>query len=196
MGRVPRLIQDGSYYHVHSRGNNKRKIFRYNRDYLYFKKLIIKYMDKYPVCIYHYCLMKNHMHFLVKVIEAVNVPKFFQCIFQSYAAYFRNQHNYVGHLFQNRYKSHPINNKSYLLECARYIERNPLRPGVVDDLEKYKWSSYLFYAKGYKDGIIKEPNPLYLEMGKDDSERRQCYRDYLLQERPYDLIVDKALRTD
>ncbi len=194
MPRGPRLLENNNYYHILTRGNDRKRIFRYNQDYLYFLKLVNQYLSRYPICIYHYCVMSNHLHFLIKTLEAKHLPKFFQVLFQSYAAYFRKRYNHTGYLFQNRYKSYPINEEGYLLECARYIERNPLRAKITDSPAKYKWTSFLYYTEGLKDDIIKLPNPLYLQLAKTDAERRHIYKEYILQERPYDSIVDKGLK--
>lgn len=194
MPRMPRLLEDDKYYHILTRGNDRKRIFRHEQDYLYFLRLISQYILKYPVLIYHYCVMDNHMHFLIEAIEARDVPKFLQAILQCYAAYFRKRYNHSGFLFQNRYKSYLIDKESYLLDCARYIERNPLRAKIIGSLRDYRWSSYLFYTEGCKDDIIKIPNPLYLQLAETGVERRRLYNEYILQERPYDAIVDKALK--
>jgi putative transposase len=138
--------------------------------------------------------MNNHIHFLVKANKAQDMPKFFQSLFQRYASYFRKRYEHEGYLFQNRYKSYHINKDSYLLECARYIERNPVRANIVMDPGSYKWSSYACYSKSNKDAIIKELNPLYLSMAASNAERQERYKSYLLEERPYEHIVDKGLR--
>jgi hypothetical protein len=120
-----------------------------------------RYLEVYEVAILHYCLMPNHVHLLVQVEKAAHLPKFMQGILQVYAHHFKKQYEEVGFVFQNRYKSNLIENDSYLLECGRYIERNPLRAMLTEDLFTYPWSSFSFYAKGIDDGIIKIANPLY-----------------------------------
>jgi putative transposase len=126
-------------------------------------------------------------------MDSKDMPKFFQILFQRYACYFRKRYRHTGYLFQNRYKSYPITKETYLLECARYIERNPIRAKVVDSPGDYRWASFLYYAAGAKDDIIKEPNPLYKEMANSDVERRKIYKDYILEERAYEHLVDKGL---
>lgn len=193
MPRTARLIEDNSYYHVLTRGNDRKRIFRYPQDCLSFLKIASETLEKHPVLIYHYCLMGNHMHLLVKAIKAPDVSKFFQILFQRYAHHFRKRYNNTGYLFQNRYKSYYIDKDSYLLECARYIERNPVRAKIVSSPDEYRWSSYLCYAYGKKDAIIKEYNPLYLQLGQSCRDRQTKYRAYLLEDRPYEHIVDKGL---
>jgi len=71
--------------------------------------------------------MPNHIHLLVQAQKAKDLPKFMQGILQVYAHYYRKKYCSAGFVFQNRYKSSFIDKDSYLLECARYIERNPLK---------------------------------------------------------------------
>ncbi len=193
MPRTARLIEDNGYYHILTRGNDRKRIFRYSQDFASFLKIANETVDKHPIMIYHYCLMGNHIHLLVKALKAEDLPKFFQILFQRYAHYFRKRYKNVGYLFQNRYKSYRIDKESYLLECARYIERNPLRAGMVSSIGEYHWSSYLYHAQGEEDALIKEPNPLYMELGRTIQERQDRYRSYLLEDRPYEHLVDKGL---
>ena len=194
MPRKPRVLVDGGYYHILTRGNDRKKIFRYKQDYHYFLKIIKKYLAEFQISILHYCLMPNHIHLLIQAQKAQDLPKFMQVTLQVYANYFRNKYNSVGFMFQNRYKSYLIEKRNYLLECARYIERNPLRAKLVTDLSEYNWSSLSFYIKGLEDSIIKIKNPLYLEFANTDQERRRIYYNYISEERPYEHIVDEALK--
>lgn len=194
MPRKPRVLVDGGYYHVVTRGIDRRRLFCYQQDYKYFLGVMKKYLTKFEINIIHYCLMANHLHLLIQAKKSEDLPKFMQAILQVYASYFRKKYHSVGFVFQNRYKSCFIDKDSYLLECARYIERNPLRAKVVDDLCSYPWSSFPFYAKGRDDGIIKLVNPLYFELAQNEEERCQIYQKRVLEERPYEHIVDKAFR--
>ena len=190
MGRVSRkeTLADGEYYHIVARGNGKRAIFRCKRDYKTFINITHEYLEKFSIKLYHYCLMKNHIHFLVQAIQSTALPKFMQGILQKYAVYFIRKYDSPGHIFQNRYKSYLIDKDSYLLECARYIERNPLRAKIVDDLFEYLWSSFNFYNKGAPDVIIKDANPWYLELGLTEKECQKNYAEYVLQIRPSELL--------
>jgi len=195
MARKRRVLLDGNYYHVLTRGNDRKKIFRYKQDYNCFLKIIKKYLAKFQVSILHYCLMPNHIHLLIQAQKAKDLPKFMQAILQVYASYFRKKYNSSGFVFQNRYKSYLIEKESYLLECARYIERNPIRANIVSNLLDYHWSSFSFYVRGTDNGIIKIRDPLYLEFAKTELDCKQRYRDYVSEERPYEHIVDEVFKT-
>ena len=118
-----------------------------------------------------------------------------QAVSLSYSAYYRKRYKYAGYLWQGRFKSVHIDNDSYLLECARYIERNPLRTKrrMVEDLSEYRWSSYNFYANGQTDDII-TVNPLYNGLGQTAQARRVKYKEYILTPRPYEKILDDVFK--
>ncbi len=191
MPREARKLVDGGYYHIVTRGIDRRMLFKDELDNLYFLDIIRVNLARFGIFIFHYCLMVNHVHLLIKVVRAADLPKFMQVVLQGYAYYFRMKYLSVGFIFQNRYKSRIINNDAYLLECGRYIERNPLRAEIVSDLSEYRWSSYLLYAKGEKNGIVRLLNPTYLDLASTDVKRKDAYVDYVLQGRPYEDILDK-----
>jgi putative transposase len=191
MPRDARRLVDGGCYHVVTRGIDRRILFGDEVDNQYFLDIVRDNLARFEISIFHYCLMVNHIHLLIKATKAADLPKFMQAILQSYASYFRKKYLSVGFIFQNRYKSRVIDNDSYLLECGRYIERNPLRSKIVLELSCYRWSSYLLYAKGDKDDVVKVLNPLYLDLASTDEKRREVYINYVQQDRPYEDILDK-----
>jgi len=193
MPRTARQLMDFGYYHIITRGNNRRNLFRSQDDYLFFLRVVDRYLGKFRILIFHYCIMPNHVHFLLQVAKAGDLSKFMQGILQVYASYFRNKYGSAGFLFQNRYRSLAIEKESYLLECARYIERNPLRAGLCDDLFEYPWSSFLSYAEGQMNQIVKTPDPFYTQLSSRQKNRQLKFINYVLEERPYDQIVDKEL---
>jgi putative transposase len=194
MPRKARCLTNMGYYHILNRGNDKKEIFRYKEDYERFLDILKIYLAKFQINVFHYCLMPNHFHLLIQVIEAQDLPKFMQAILQVYASYFRKKYGSTGYTFQNRYKSFFINKESYLLECSRYIERNPLRAKIIHDLDEYPWNSLAFYTKGIDNDIINATNPCYLTLSESKRERQQRFRDYVLQERPYEKIVDEFFK--
>jgi len=185
---------DDGYYHIVTRGNNKKLLFIDEFDYEMMKKTIARYLEKFNIGLVHYCLMPNHLHWVVQTWTARDLPKFMQGVLQVYAAYFKDKYSAVGYLFQNRYKSLFIDKESYLLECARYIERNPLRAKLVNDLREYKYSSFHYYALAQPDELLNKINPLYKDFGSNPVARQAAYLKYVLQERPYDQIVDDVFR--
>jgi len=188
-----RVVHDGAVCHIIQRGNNRQRIFREEEDYEKLLYSVLKYKTKYSFDVYNYCLMSNHLHILIKISHGKDLSKLMQGIFQSFRFYYKKKHEYTGYLFQGRYKSKVIETDTYLLECARYIERNPLRAGVVEDLSRYKWSSYLHYAYGLKNDIITS-NPAYSALGNTPIEQQKAYREYVLTGRVYEYIIDKEFK--
>jgi putative transposase len=188
-----RIVYDGAVCHIIQRGNNRQKLFREEEDHEKLLSLIKEYKEKMAFELYSYCLMSNHLNILMKIINKNNLPKLMQGIFQSFRFYYKRKYGYTGYLYQGRYKSKLIEKDLYLLECARYIERNPLRAKIVTDLSAYRWSSYNFYAYGQKNDIITE-NPMYAALGNDPMARQEAYREYVLTSRAYEDIVDKEFK--
>jgi len=186
-----RQVYDNAIYHIIQRGNNCQRIFNRDEDRKKFVSLIKEYKSKYFFELYNYCLMENHIHLLIKVFKKEDLAKLTQGIFQSFRFYFRKEYQYEGYLYQGRYKSKIIEKDEYLLECARYIETNPLRAKVIKRLKDYRWSSYNFYAYGYKNALL-TPNPLYGTFG-NGKKHKEFYRQYVLMPRMYEDIIDEAL---
>ena len=194
MPRRSRYLIDLGYYHILTRGNNRKTIFRCKEDYKRLLDIMKTYLEKFKISIFHYCLMPNHLHLLIQVNIANDLPKFMQGILQVYANYFRKKYSASGFVFQNRYKSFFIGKESYLLECSRYIERNPLRAKITNDIFKYPWNSFSFYAEGIDDPITKTANPFYLKLAKSKEERQRRFQNFVLEERPYDQIIDEFFK--
>ena len=139
----PRLIVDGACYHIMVRGNNKQNIFRAEDDYHKYMDLLTKYKKRYKFRLYGYCFMPNHIHIIGQVIGAgKNLSRFMHGLNMSYALYFNNKYQGVGHVWQGRFKSKVIVKDKYLIDCINYIESNPAAAEIVESPHKYLWSSY------------------------------------------------------
>ena len=130
-----------SYYHVYSRGVNKRKIFLDDEDYAFFLSLLKRYLSPKPVPrpkhppyrsfsqeidLLTFCLMPNHVHLFVRQHENEKaLQEFMSAVMTSYSRYFNQKHNRLGPLFQSRYLASRISNDSYLMHISRYIHLNP-----------------------------------------------------------------------
>ena len=103
---------------------------------------------KQIVDVISYCLMPNHFHFLLKQIINEGIKSFVSKTTNSYAKYFNIKHKRKGPLFEGVFKAVRIDTNEQLLHVSRYIHLNPLVGYVTDDLNSYKWSSYLEFVKG------------------------------------------------
>jgi putative transposase len=193
MPRQRRQIEDNAIYHIISRGHNKAKLFEAPKDFGLFKSLVREYSRRFGCEIFHYCLMPNHIHLLLRAGSAGDFPKFMQGLFQSYSFYVRRNYDRVGYIFQGRYKNMRIDNDIYLLDCGRYIERNPVRAAIVRDPSQYKWSSYNFYINGRPDDLV-TVDPMYLTLADDENDRRKIYSQYLNIPRDYEMLLDNSLK--
>jgi len=162
MPRRPRLLVDGGYYHLLARGNNRLFVFDVegDRGYTKFKDLMKESKERFSWKIMHYCLMANHIHILGWIERGVEMPQLMQFLLLGYSRWYRKRASYVGHLWQGRYKSPLIEKESYFLECGRYIERNPVRAGIVKRVKDYRWTSYRHYAYGEGDPLL-DDSPYY-----------------------------------
>ena len=130
-------------YHIMLRGINKEEIFRDILDYEKFLKILKLAKEKYEYQLYAYCLMNNHVHLLIHVLQN-NISNLLQSVGISYALYLNKKYERVGHVFQNRYNSKCVESQSYLLNVIRYIHKNPEHAKICLT-ENYRWSSYAEY---------------------------------------------------
>lgn len=194
MPRSGRLLLDGAIYHIIQRGHNKTVLFKEQSDLERFKTTIRTYKGKFLFELYHYCLMANHIHLILKIIKKDDLPQLMKGILQTYSFHFRRKYSYSGYLYEGRYKSIHIDRDDYLLECGRYIERNPVRANIVAEPSKYPWSSYNYYANGKIDDII-TADPLYETLANTRTERKNIYINYVSEIRPYEKLLDEVLNT-
>jgi len=142
MPRVSRIFIDQACYHIIVRGNKKQRTFMENSDFLRYLSMLRRAKKRYGVRLYAYCLMANHVHLLIDTAHSRNISKFMHWLNRGYTAYFNAKYEIVGHLWQGRFISKPILKGYYLIHCATYIEMNPVRAKITDDIASYKWSSY------------------------------------------------------
>ena len=146
MPRPPRLEFADALYHVTARGNERRAIFRDDRDREDYLSRIAFYRVKFGFRLLSYCLMTNHVHLAIRTGEAP-LSRIMAGLHSSYAQRFNRRHHRVGHLFQGRYSSFLVQEDRYLLTVIRYIHRNPVRAGIVRHARDYPWSSDRFLRR-------------------------------------------------
>ena len=144
MSRRARELSPSGIYHVMTRGVNKMDLFYDDRDRYRYCEGLDKAKQKYEFALYAYCLMSNHVHLLMKE-NKTSISVVMQSIGVRYSMYFNAKYRRVGHLFQNRFRSEPIDSENKLLTCARYIHNNPVKAGITSKPEKYFWSSFRTY---------------------------------------------------
>ena len=144
MARPLRITFPGAFYHVTSRGNERKSIFKSNRDREKFLEYFESATLRYDAKIHSYCLMENHYHILIETPSG-NISQIMHHINGAYTTYFNVKRDRSGHLFQGRYKGILIDADEYAKELSRYIHLNPVRAKIVEKPEEYKWSSFQDY---------------------------------------------------
>ncbi len=144
MARKPRLYIPGALYHVMVRGNDGQSLFNDHEDRRHFQNLVAEGINKYDHRIHAYCLMDNHVHFLIQIGQTP-LSKVMQNLAFRYTRWMNWRHHRIGHLFQGRFRAILCDANTYLLELVRYIHLNPVRAGLTDVPEKYPWSGHSAY---------------------------------------------------
>jgi REP element-mobilizing transposase RayT len=145
MSRPLRIEYPGAIYHITSRGNEKRPVFKGDHDRANFLNTLRHVNKRYNWICHAYCLMTNHYHLLIETPDG-NLSIGMRQLNGVYTQLFNKWHGRTGHLFQGRYKAILIQKDSHLLEVCRYVVLNPIRAKMVEKPEDYPWSSYLATA--------------------------------------------------
>jgi REP element-mobilizing transposase RayT len=134
----------GAFYHVTLRGNHRQDIFFRPAHRRLLEGFIVDAIEHTHMRIHAYCWMTNHIHLLIQVAD-VPLGAFMQRIGTRYARTVQRSIPTTGHLFENRYHALLIDVDNYFLELLRYIHLNPVRAGIVDAPQQYRWSSHRVY---------------------------------------------------
>lgn len=151
MPRKARKPSRNGMYHVMLRGVNRQQIFESESDYMQMLDILaglhvrcddVGHVISDKCClIYAYCLMGNHLHLLVREAD-MSVGEIVKSLASRYVYYFNRCHCRIGHLFQERFKSEPVEDSDYFVALLRYIHLNPVKAGIVRKVEDYRWSSW------------------------------------------------------
>lgn len=145
MARPLRIEYAGAVYHVTSRGNEKKPVFKDDTDRENFLNALQHVIKRYNWICHAYCLMTNHYHLLIETPDG-NLSLGMRQLNGVYTQLFNKWHGRVGHLFQGRFKAILIQKDSHLLAVCRYVVLNPVRAKMAEAPEAWKWSSYLATA--------------------------------------------------
>ena len=178
MARPLRITYPGAFYHITSRGNERKKIFKSLAD----KDKFLFYLDsatrRYDAVVHVYCLMGNHYHLLLETPSG-NLSEIMRHINGAYTTYFNTKRQRSGHLLQGRYKAILVDKDAYSKELSRYIHLNPVRAKLVDKLQDYRWSSYLDYIGSGTPPAWLEMNFILGYFGKKRSVAQKNYREFI-----------------
>jgi putative transposase len=143
MPRTVRYAPGGMLFHVMNRGVGKMILFEKSQDYQSFEAILEETLRVRPMRICAYCLMPNHWHFLLWPERDGDLSSFMQRLTNTHVQRWQKNQNRVGlgHVYQGRYKSFPVQNENHFYQVARYVERNALRAKLTATAEDWRWSS-------------------------------------------------------
>ena len=180
MPRLARLDITGLLQHVIVRGIERRDIFNDDHDRQFFVDRLNSLLSETGVRCYAWALLSNHFHLLL-MPTSTPLSNFMRRLLTGYAVTFNRRNKRSGHLFQNRYKSIVCEEEPYLLELVRYIHLNPLRAGMVtnlDDLDLYSWSGHAVLL-GNRQFDAQETSAILERFGKRITTARRNYRQFV-----------------
>ena len=184
MPRIARVVAEGYPHHITQRGNNRQEVFFDDEDRAVYVHLLRGYCRKCGVTLWAYCLMPNHVHLLAVPEEADSLSR---CIGRTnllYTQHANRKYGRSGRLWQNRYFSTVVDKDEYVWAVMRYIEKNPVKGGIVKQPEQYRWSSCRANVTGRGDDLVSGKGWL-------DESQRKDYRKMLKQQ---DGEMDERIR--
>jgi putative transposase len=141
MPRTARAAVGDLCYHVINRGNAQCEVFHKAGDYQAFIELIRLACGRIPMRVIAYCVMPNHFHLALWPYSDRDLGRWMQWLLTAHVRRYHQHYRSNGHVWQGRFKAFPIEHDDHLLTVLRYIERNPLRAGLVERSEDWRWSS-------------------------------------------------------
>jgi putative transposase len=195
LARPLRLEHPGAIWHITSRGNEKREIFREAADRVDMLGLLGETVARYRWALHAYVFMSNHYHLLLETPEAT-LSRGMHYLNSVYTQRLNRKYGRVGHLFQGRFHGVLIEREGHLLEVARYVVLNPVRAGLVDSPEDWRWSNYRATA-----GLA--PAPAWLQVdwtlsqfGGHRGDSTRAYRGFVAEgratgQRPWDRVENQ-----
>lgn len=181
MSRPLRIEYPGAWYHVMNRGRRGEEIFSSSKDFGVFIELLKESAEQWYVRVSAYCLMSNHYHLLIQTPEG-NLSRFMRRLNGVYTQRYNRAHDCDGQLFRGRYKAILVEEDHYLLELVRYIHRNPLKSGIVKDIDQYAWSSHGDYLSDEMRSTWLHKDFVLVMLSEDARQRRILYQQFVAQE--------------
>jgi putative transposase len=141
MPRSARASLGGYCYHALNRGNGRAQVFHEDDDYAAFVRLLRQACRRVPMRLVGFCLMPNHFHLLLWPPGDDDLGRWMHWWLTTHVHGYRRRYGGSGHVWQGRFKAFPIALDDHFVNVLRYVERNPLRAGLVARAEAWPWSS-------------------------------------------------------
>ncbi|MCQ9206089.1 MAG: transposase [Omnitrophica bacterium] len=186
MPRQSRIVIPGLAHHITQRGNYQQQVFEREANYKQYCEWMQEYAEEHDLDIIAYCLMHNHIHFIVVPKKKNDLSVVFKTVHMRYAHYLNRQKKAKGHLWQGRFYSCILDDK-HLFRAIRYVENNPARAKIVRQPWDYKWSSA-------KDHVGERKKPL-IKLSPYKRIKKKIWKEYLKETDP-DMIEEIRLKTN
>ncbi len=190
MPRGPREVLLGVPHHIVLRGNNRRRLFSYRRDYLYFISLMNRHLSDSDLRLHALCLMPNHVHILLRPLQLTALSCFIKKVSQSYAQVRNKRYGSTGKLFEQRYYSKPFRSERHLAIATAYIDLNPVRANLVEDGNNYQWSTHRTHCgltcQTKTLEALWSPSDWYRRLANEPNGRAEAYRSWISECRERD----------
>lgn len=180
MARMPRLVVPGCAHHVTQRGARRQTTFFEDSDYAFYLRLVVEEKMQAGADILAYCLMPNHVHFVIVPEQRASLAMLFKNAHRRYTRRINERFDWRGHLWQERFFS-CVMEERHLLACMRYVEMNPVRAGLCHEPDHWPWSSARAHLEG-RDDLLTTAKPL--------GDRISDWRGYLNGPPPADFEVE------
>jgi putative transposase len=177
MARPLRLCLPGGIYHVMSRGNAGGRLYRDDHDREQFLADLAHAVDRYGWLCHTYCMMTTHYHLVLETPQP-NLPLGMRHVNGHYASRYNQRHGRRGHVFEARYRSILVEDARYLLAVCRYVVLNPVRAGICDRPEDWRWSSYRATAGLERTPRLLTTETLLGELGDTYPAAQAAYREF------------------
>ncbi len=143
MPRRPRTAAGGIIFHLMNRAARQLPLFQQPGDYDAFVEILRQAQERQPVPLFAYCIMPNHWHLLAQPGSGPELSQFMAWLTMTHAVRWRTAHGTRGKgaVYQGRFQAIPVQDDKHFLTVCRYIERNPIRAGLVTRAEQWPWSS-------------------------------------------------------
>lgn len=178
MARSARLAVPGYPHHLIQRGNNRQAIFVDDEDRQRYVSMLREGLREQGIALHAWVLMDNHVHLLATPPEAGSLSRLMQRQGTWYAGWFNQRHGRTGALWEGRFRSSLVETDAYLLVCMRYVELNPVRAGLAERAEDYRWSSARHHLGLGADPLVTD-HALFWALGNTPFEREARYRAFL-----------------
>jgi putative transposase len=143
MSRPLRAAKGGLIYHTLNRGNTNLEIFSRDSDYAAFEQTLAEAIERGGTRLLAYCLMPTHFHLVLLPRADGELSQFMRWLTLTHTQRWHSHHQTTGtgHVYQGRFRSFPVQADDHFLTVCRYVERNPLRAGLVSKAQDWRWCS-------------------------------------------------------